>query len=76
MAARKVIIDCDPGQDDALMLFLAIASPEEIDILGVCSVAGNVPLEKTTRNLCILLETTNAQSIPAFEGCDLSLIHI
>ena len=38
---RKVIIDCDPGQDDAVALFLAMASPEELEILGITTVAGN-----------------------------------
>ncbi|MCZ6454962.1 MAG: nucleoside hydrolase, partial [Alphaproteobacteria bacterium] len=45
---RPVIIDCDPGQDDAVMLLLAFASPE-LDVLGVTTVAGNVPLDLTQR---------------------------
>ena len=44
---RKIIIDTDPGQDDALALLLALASPEELDILGIVAVAGNVPLDLT-----------------------------
>jgi inosine-uridine nucleoside N-ribohydrolase len=67
---RKVIIDCDPGQDDALMLFLAFAAPEELDILGVCAVAGNVPLEKTKRNICILSDIVGNENVPMFAGCD------
>ena len=47
---RKVIIDCDPGQDDAVALFLAMSSPDELDILGITTVAGNVPLALTQRN--------------------------
>ena len=39
---EKIIIDCDPGQDDAVALFLAIAAPEELNILGITTVAGNV----------------------------------
>ena len=70
MARRKIIIDCDPGQDDALMLFLAIASPEELEILGITAVAGNVPLAKTARNTLILRELADAESIPVFAGCD------
>ena len=46
MGARPLIIDCDPGQDDAIALLLAIASAEEFDLLGVTAVAGNVPLAK------------------------------
>ena len=38
--SRKVIIDCDPGQDDAVALFLAMASPDEIELLGITTVAG------------------------------------
>ena len=70
MAQRKIIIDCDPGQDDALMLFLAIASPEELEILGITAVAGNVPLAKTARNTLILRELAGAESIPVFAGCE------
>ncbi|MBP8939138.1 MAG: nucleoside hydrolase, partial [Agrobacterium sp.] len=46
---RKIIIDTDPGQDDAAAIMLAFASPDEIDILGLCAVAGNVPLKLTSR---------------------------
>lgn len=74
MSARKVIIDCDPGQDDALMLFLAFASPEDLDVLGVCAVAGNVPLEKTQRNIRILRDVAGAASVPMFAGCDRPLV--
>lgn len=74
MSIRKVIIDCDPGQDDALMLFLAFASPEELEILGVCAVAGNVPLEKTQRNIRMLRDVAGVLSIPMFAGCDKPLI--
>ena len=47
MTPRKVIIDTDPGQDDAIAILLALASPEEIHILGITAVAGNVPLSRT-----------------------------
>ena len=40
MTARPIIIDCDPGQDDAVALFLAMSSPEELQILGITTVAG------------------------------------
>ena len=46
MGARPLIIDCDPGQDDAIALLMAIASAEEFDLLGVTAVAGNVPLSQ------------------------------
>jgi inosine-uridine nucleoside N-ribohydrolase len=47
---RKIIIDCDPGQDDAVALFLALSSPDELEVLGITTVAGNVPLDLTQRN--------------------------
>ena len=56
MSPRKIIIDTDPGQDDAAALMLAFASPEELEILGLCAVAGNVPLSFTSRNLRIVCE--------------------
>ena len=46
---RPIIIDTDPGQDDALAILLALASPE-LEVLGITCVAGNVPLDKTTVN--------------------------
>jgi inosine-uridine nucleoside N-ribohydrolase len=52
--AQKIIIDTDPGQDDAVAILLALASPE-LDILGITAVAGNVPLrltEKNARKIC------------------------
>ncbi|MEX2497126.1 MAG: nucleoside hydrolase [Woeseia sp.] len=44
MSAERVIIDCNPGQDDAINLLLAMAAPEALAIQGVTAVAGNVPL--------------------------------
>ena len=56
MSRTKIIIDCDPGQDDALNLFLAFASPERFDVLGITTVAGNAPLSLTSRNARLLCE--------------------
>ena len=53
---RKIIIDTDPGQDDAFAILLALASPDEIEVLGITCVAGNVPLALTTRNARIICE--------------------
>ncbi len=47
MTPRKIIIDTDPGQDDAVAILLALASPQEIEFLGITCVAGNVPLDLT-----------------------------
>ena len=49
MSARKIIIDTDPGQDDAFAILLALGSPE-LDVVAVTAVAGNAPLGKTERN--------------------------
>lgn len=66
---RPVIIDCDPGQDDAVALLLALASPEEIDLRGVTCVAGNVPLPLTQRNARIIVELSGRSDVPVFAGC-------
>ncbi len=69
MAARPVIIDCDPGHDDAINLFLAMSSPDELDILGVTVVAGNAPLAMTERNARGICEIAGRIDIPVFAGC-------
>ena len=68
MAPRPIIIDCDPGQDDAVALFLAMASPDELEILGITAVAGNVPLALTERNTRMMCDIANSQA-PVFAGC-------
>jgi purine nucleosidase len=67
--AQKIIIDTDPGQDDAVALLLALASPE-IDLLGITCVAGNVPLDKTTRNARVICELAGRRDVKVFAGCD------
>ena len=69
MAPRPIIIDCDPGQDDALMLLLALASPEQLDVLGITTVAGNVPLELTQRNGRLICEMAGKNDTRVFAGC-------
>jgi purine nucleosidase len=66
---RKIIIDTDPGQDDAVAILLALASPE-LEVLGVTAVAGNVPLPLTERNARIVCELANRKDIKVFAGCD------
>jgi purine nucleosidase len=70
MKNRKIIIDCDPGQDDAVMLLLALACPDEFDILGITTVAGNVPLDLTQRNARIMCELAGRTDVPVYAGCD------
>lgn len=66
---RKIIIDTDPGQDDAVAILLALASPDEIEVLGITAVAGNVPLELTARNARIVCELAGRIDIPVYAGC-------
>jgi purine nucleosidase len=67
---RKIIIDTDPGQDDAFAILLALASPEDLDVLGVTAVAGNVPLNWTERNARIICELAGKPHVPVYAGCD------
>ena len=66
---RKIIIDCDPGQDDAVALLLAFASPDELEVLGVTTVGGNVPLALTERNVRMMCDVAGCENIPVFAGC-------
>lgn len=66
---RKIIIDTDPGQDDAVALLLALASPEELEVLGITCVAGNVPLPLTQRNARVVVELSGRRDVPIFAGC-------
>jgi len=75
MIQRKTIIDCDPGQDDAVMLLLALACPDVFDILGITTVAGNVPLDLTQRNARIMCELAGRTDVPVFAGCDKPMHH-
>lgn len=70
MEQRKIIIDTDPGQDDAVAILLALASPEEIDVLGITCVAGNVPLSLTAKNARIICELAGKTTVPVFAGCE------
>jgi purine nucleosidase len=67
--AHRIIIDCDPGQDDAIAILLALASPEEIETLALTAVAGNVPLALTQRNARQLVELAGNATVPVHAGC-------
>jgi inosine-uridine nucleoside N-ribohydrolase len=64
-----IIIDCDPGHDDAIALLLALASPE-VELRAVTTVAGNQTLEKITRNALKVLELAGRSDIPVAAGAD------
>ena len=66
---QKLIIDTDPGQDDAVAILLALASPE-IDLLGITTVAGNVPLALTQENARKICDLAGSQEVPVFAGAD------
>ncbi|GGL65909.1 nucleoside hydrolase [Wenxinia marina] len=66
---RQIVIDTDPGQDDAVAILLALASPE-LEVLGITAVAGNVPLELTARNARVVCELAGRTDVPVFAGCD------
>src|SRR5213078_2758837 len=73
MSPTPILIDCDPGHDDAIALLLALASPE-VDILGVTSVAGNQTLEKTTANAIRVLEFAGRGDVPVAAGAERPLV--
>jgi len=70
--ARKIIIDTDPGQDDAVAILLALAS-EELEVLGLTAVAGNVPLPLTEVNTRKICELAGRPDVKVFAGCDAPL---
>ena len=74
MIPRPIIIDCDPGQDDAVALFLAMSSPDELDLLGITAVGGNVPLALTERNARMMCDIAARQDVPVFAGCGVPLV--
>lgn len=65
---RKIIIDTDPGQDDAVAILAALASPEELDVVGITAVAGNVPLALTRKNALRLCELAGKPQTRVFSG--------
>ena len=73
LAAQPVIVDCDPGHDDALALLLAVGDPR-LRVLGVTTVAGNQTLDKTTRNALRMLALAGVDDVPVAAGCDRPLV--
>jgi inosine-uridine nucleoside N-ribohydrolase len=69
-----LIIDCDPGHDDAIALLLAVASPE-LEIAAVTTVAGNQTIEKVTANAIRVLDVAGADTIPVAAGAHRALVH-
>jgi len=74
MAREKIIIDTDPGQDDAVAILLALASPEEIEVLGITAVAGNAPLHYTEVNTRKICELAGRPDVKVYAGCEKPLL--
>ena len=70
--STPIVIDCDPGHDDAIAILLALASPE-VELLGITTVAGNQTLDKTTRNALKVLELAGRTDVPVAAGADAPL---
>jgi purine nucleosidase len=66
---RQIIIDTDPGLDDAVAILLALAAPDELEVLGVTAVAGNLPLAQTARNARRVCELAGRRDVPVYAGC-------
>ena len=65
---KKIIIDTDPGQDDAVAILLALASPE-LEVIGITCVAGNVELELTSANARKICELADCAEVNVYAGC-------
>src|SRR5579872_2728828 len=70
---HKIILDCDPGHDDAIAILLAAHHPE-IELLAVTTVAGNQSVDKTTRNALKVCSLANLRHIPVARGMDRPLV--
>lgn len=70
---KKIIIDTDPGQDDAVAILLALASPEELEVLGIVAVAGNVGLHHNANNALKIVELAG-KTVPVYAGCARQLV--
>lgn len=74
MAREAIVVDTDPGQDDAVALLLAFASPAELGLAAITTVAGNVPLALTTANALRIRELAGREDVPVHAGADRPLI--
>jgi inosine-uridine nucleoside N-ribohydrolase len=70
---HKIILDCDPGHDDAIALLLAAHHPD-IELMGITTVAGNQSVEKTTLNALKVCTLANIHDVPVARGCDRPLV--
>ncbi len=68
-APRPIIIDCDPGVDDAVAILLAFAAPEAVEVLAITTVIGNVALPMTTANAIRIRDLAGRRDVPVHGGC-------
>jgi purine nucleosidase len=71
---RDLIIDTDPGADDVVALLLALASPEELNVLAITTVAGNVRIDKTSRNARLAREWAGREEVPVYAGASKPMV--
>lgn len=69
MAPRKIIIDTDPGQDDAFAILFALGSPVELEVVGITTVGGNAPVARTSENALKIVELAGRPDVPVYAGC-------
>jgi purine nucleosidase len=74
MTPRKIIIDTDPGQDDAFAILFALGSPKELEVVGITTVGGNVPLALTALNALKVVELAGRPDIPVYAGCPAPMV--
>jgi len=74
MSPKQLIIDCDPGVDDAVALFLAFSCPDVLDIRAITTVAGNVGAELTARNARVIRQIAGRADVPVYAGCTQPLV--
>ena len=74
MSRQKIILDCDPGHDDAIAILMTLASPEELDLLGLTCVGGNSSLDMTTKNALKICELAGSTNIAVFSGCERPMV--
>lgn len=70
----RIIIDTDPGQDDAVAILLALACPETFEVAAITAVAGNVPVALTARNAQRIVELAGRPAPPIYAGCEAPLV--
>lgn len=71
--SRKIVLDCDPGHDDAIAILLAAGHPD-LELLGITTVAGNQTLDKTSFNARVVATVAGLQDVPVLAGCDRPLV--